>query len=111
MKTSEMPENVVPMNSCVRVKDLDRNDEVIYQIVFPGEANSGKNRISVLAPIGTGLLGYREGDIVEWAVPSGVRRLRIVSVNREPEVVAGGSGLTFRNASRLDKSRDPLPSP
>ncbi len=87
VKTSEMPENVVTMNSYVEVKDLDRNDEVAYQIVFPGEADSDKNRISILAPIGTGLLGYRAGDIVEWPVPSGMRRLRIVTVKHGPEVV------------------------
>jgi len=84
---SELPDDVVTMNSWVRVKDLDRNHEVAYQIVFPADANAGQNRISVLAPIGTGLLGYRNGDIVEWPVPSGMRRLRIVAVQRQPQVV------------------------
>ncbi len=84
---SELNDEVVTMNSHVRVKDLDRNDEVAYRIVFPADANAGKNRISVLAPIGTALLGYRVGDVVEWPVPSGTRRLRIVAVKRQPEVV------------------------
>jgi len=84
----DLPGDVVTMNSHVRVKDLDRNDEVAYQIVFPADANAGKNRISVLAPLGTGLLGYRAGDTVEWPVPSGMRRLRIVNVKREPDFVA-----------------------
>jgi len=87
----DLPADVVSMNSHVRVKDLDRNDEVDYQIVFPADANAGKNRISVLAPLGTGLLGYRAGDIVEWPVPSGMRRLRIVTVRREPELVAAAA--------------------
>jgi regulator of nucleoside diphosphate kinase len=80
VKASEIPHDVVTMNSYVRVKDLDRNHEIAYQIVFPPDADAGRNRISVLAPIGTGLLGYRAGDIVEWPVPSGMRRLRIVTV-------------------------------
>lgn len=83
----ELPDDVVTMNSRVRVKDLDRDHELAYQIVFPADANAGQNRISVLAPIGTGLLGYRTGDVVEWPVPSGMRRLRIVAVERQPEVV------------------------
>ncbi|HEX7894717.1 MAG TPA: GreA/GreB family elongation factor, partial [Terriglobales bacterium] len=65
--------------------------ELVYQVVFPADANAGQNRISVLAPIGTGLLGYRTGDVVEWPVPSGMRRLRIVAVERQPEVVGAAA--------------------
>ena len=87
----ELPDDVVTMNSRVRVKDLDRDHELVYQVVFPADANAGQNRISVLAPIGTGLLGYRTGDVVEWPVPSGMRRLRIVAVERQPEVVGAAA--------------------
>ncbi|HOG24153.1 MAG TPA: GreA/GreB family elongation factor, partial [Candidatus Omnitrophota bacterium] len=44
-----------------------------------------KNRISILAPIGMALLGYRVGDIVEWKVPAGTRRLKIEEVLYQPE--------------------------
>jgi regulator of nucleoside diphosphate kinase len=78
VKASEIPHDVVTMNSHVRVNDLDRNHEIAHQIVFPPDADASRNRISVLAPIGTGLLGYRAGDIVEWPVSSGMRCLGIV---------------------------------
>jgi len=87
----ELPDDVVTMNSRVHVKDLDRDHELVYQIVFPADANAGQDRISVLAPIGTGLLGYRTGDVVEWPVPSGMRRLRIVAVERQSEVVGAAA--------------------
>lgn len=87
----ELPDNVVTMNSHVQVKDLDRNHELSYQIVFPADANAGKNRVSVLAPLGTGLLGYRTGDVVEWPVPSGMRRLQIIAVKHEPEFAAAAA--------------------
>lgn len=85
VKVGEVPHDVVTMNSRVRVKDLNNGRESMYQIVFPGEADIAKNWISVLAPIGTGLLGYRAGTTVEWQVPSGLRRFRILGVEYPPE--------------------------
>jgi regulator of nucleoside diphosphate kinase len=73
------------MNSRVRVRDLMTRAEFVWAIVFPQAANAERNRVSVLAPIGTALLGYRAGDTIEWQVPSGRRRLRILEVEYQPE--------------------------
>jgi regulator of nucleoside diphosphate kinase len=81
----EVSDDVVTMNSRVRVKDLKSGREATYQIVFPTEADVAKNRISVLAPIGTALLGYRAGTALEWRVPSGMRRFHILKVEYQPE--------------------------
>jgi hypothetical protein len=43
----------------------------------------------VLAPVGTALIGYRAGDVIEWATPGGTRRLRIEAVLFQPEAAAG----------------------
>ena len=91
VKAGEVPSDVVTMNSRVRVKDLNSGRELTYQIVFPREADIAKNRISVLAPIGTGLLGYRAGMTVEWQVPSGMRRLRILEVEYQPEAAGAAA--------------------
>jgi len=80
-----VPHDVVTMNSRVRIKDLDTQEEYVYQVVFPRDANLKKNRISVLAPIGTALLGYRAGSTIEWDVPSGRRRLYVLEVEYQPE--------------------------
>ncbi len=85
VKPGDIAHDVVTMNSRVRVRDLGDGREFMYQIVFPGNADVARNRISVLAPIGTGLLGYSAGTTVEWRVPSGVRRLRILAVEYQPE--------------------------
>src|SRR5689334_12027888 len=58
-----MPD-VVTMNSVVRVRDLDSGMSMVYTLVFPVEADIEKKRISVLAPIGTALLGFRGGDVL-----------------------------------------------
>jgi regulator of nucleoside diphosphate kinase len=85
VKAGDLPYNVVTMNSRVRIKDLDCGREVAYQVVFPADADVAKNRISVLAPIGTALLGCSVGMTVQWRVPSGLRRLRILEVEYQPE--------------------------
>lgn len=80
-----IPEEVVTMNSRVLLRDMATGEEFTYTIVYPAEAKIEFNRISILAPIGTALLGYRVGDIVEWKVPSGVRHLEIREVLYQPE--------------------------
>jgi regulator of nucleoside diphosphate kinase len=80
-----VPADVVTMNSRVRVTDLDTGKESTYQIVFPRDANVSNNMISVLAPIGTALLGFKAGSKIEWETPGGIRRLRIDAVEYQPE--------------------------
>jgi regulator of nucleoside diphosphate kinase len=78
----DLPEDTVTMNARVTVTDLDTKRQSEYTIVFPREANYEKHRISVLAPIGTALLGYRTGEEVEWPTPGGMRRFRIDRVTQ-----------------------------
>jgi len=85
VRSGEVPHDVVTMNSRVRIRDLSNGREATYQIVFPVDADVAKNRISVLAPIGTGLLGYSTGASVECPVPSGMRRFRILEIEYQPE--------------------------
>ena len=84
-RSAEVPQDLVTMKSRVRVLDLGTGRELVYQIVFPGEADLVRNRISVLAPIGMALLGRPAGEVVEWQVPSGMRRLLILEVEYQPE--------------------------
>jgi regulator of nucleoside diphosphate kinase len=80
-----IPHNVVTMNSRVRFKDMETGDEKSYTLVFPSDADIEKNRISILAPIGTAILGYRAGDTVNWLVPAGTRKVRILEILYQPE--------------------------
>ena len=85
VQQQDIPADVITMRSTVRLKDLDTSEEMIYRLVFPTEANYEEGNISVLAPIGTAMLGYRRDDVIEWEVPSGVRRLRVEEVLYQPE--------------------------
>jgi regulator of nucleoside diphosphate kinase len=76
----QVPDDVVTMNSLVRLLDLDSKEVEEYELVYPADADMAAHRISVLAPVGTAILGYRRGDLIEWPVPAGLRRLRVESV-------------------------------
>ena len=90
----DIPKDVVTMDSQICVKDLDTQEEVVYTLVFPSFSNIELNRISVLSPIGTALLGYRTGDIIEWRVPAGIRKLKIKKIVYQPEAVENGKSNT-----------------
>jgi regulator of nucleoside diphosphate kinase len=90
---SQLPPDVVTMNSTVRLRDLETGEEETYTLVYPADADIGQNKLSVLAPVGTALLGYRAGDVVEWPVPAGVSRFRIEEVLFRPR---GARALTAR---------------
>jgi len=91
ISAEELSPDVVTMHSTVRVLDLDNGASAIYTLVFPVEADIGKKRISVLAPIGTALIGYRAGDSVQWKTPGGTKHFQIEEVLFQPEAVAGGA--------------------
>jgi len=97
---AETPTDVVTMHSEVRVLDLESGDRSDYALVFPGEADVSAKRISVVAPLGTALLGFREGDTVEWMMPGGIRRLRIERVHQAVAHESQAQGLAGATALR-----------
>ena len=85
MAPADVPDDVVTMNSTVVLGDLDTHDLETYTLVYPDNADIANHKLSVLAPIGTAILGFRIGDELRWRVPSGWRRLRIENVLYQPE--------------------------
>lgn len=81
----EIPPQVITMNSRVRLQDLDSKAEQEYTLVFPVDADLEQGRISVLAPIGMAMIGYRLGDTITWKVPAGLRRLKVKKILYQPE--------------------------
>lgn len=82
----DVSDRVITMNSAVRLRDLDTDEVEEYQLVYPTDADMARHRISVLAPVGTAILGYQLGDVIEWPVPAGLRRLRVEKVVHQPEM-------------------------
>lgn len=84
VRPEAIPHDVVTMNSEVRLQDMDSGSVQRYKLVFPNQFRCD-NSVSVLAPIGTAMLGYRVGDVIEWRVPKGIRRLKVLKVIYQPE--------------------------
>jgi regulator of nucleoside diphosphate kinase len=85
VRPEDIPPDVVTMNSTVRVTDLESGASGVYTIVFPSDADYEKRRISIMSPLGTALIGYRVGDLVEWRSPRGPQRVRIDEIIYQPE--------------------------
>ncbi len=81
----DVPKDVITMNSRVCLTDLDTGEETVYTLVFPENADINQGKISVLAPIGTAMFGYRIGDAFTWEVPDGVIRLQVKEILYQPE--------------------------
>ncbi|MBT0653051.1 nucleoside diphosphate kinase regulator [Geomobilimonas luticola] len=80
-----IPPDVITMNSRVCLQDMDTGEDLVYTLVFPKDANLESGRISVLAPVGTAMIGYREGDTITWPVPGGMKRLKVKKILYQPE--------------------------
>ncbi|MCA9143875.1 MAG: nucleoside diphosphate kinase regulator [Planctomycetaceae bacterium] len=101
--SAEVPGDVITMESTVRLRDVDTGEVETYTLVYPDQANIAESKLSILAPIGTAILGYRVGDVVRWRVPSGRRRLRVEEVEYQPE--REGDSFGGRNADCLSLAR------
>jgi len=86
----ELPANVIAMNSTVELEDLEDGEILTYTLVFPENADIEAGKISILAPLGMAMLGFKAGDEFEWPVPAGtlhVRIRRLVEPKTEPTML------------------------
>jgi regulator of nucleoside diphosphate kinase len=79
------PPDVITMNSRAEILDMDSGESMELTVVFPRDTDVEQGKISVLAPLGTAMLGQRVGDEFEWPVPYGTRRLKVLSLVFQPE--------------------------
>lgn len=80
-----IPNNIVTMNSIVKVSFLHNGKQVQFQIVYPDQANLKEKKVSIFSPVATALIGYKVGDEVDWVVPTGLTRIRIDEIIYQPE--------------------------
>ncbi len=75
-----IPPEVVTINSHVSLRDLQTGELEEWTLTLPENANLELGQLSVLAPVGTAILGFEEGDEIEWETPGGMRRLKLENV-------------------------------
>lgn len=86
LEPEDMPADVVTMNSRVRIVDERTGEEQELTLVFPAHADAERSAVSILAPVGSALLGLRVGDSIDWPLPDGrTRRIRVVAIPYQPE--------------------------
>ena len=89
LEPAQMPSDVITMNSTARFRVLDGSDEGQEReltLVYPRDVNGQADRVSILAPVGSALLGLRTDDTIEWPVPGGrTVRLKVLSIAYQPE--------------------------
>jgi regulator of nucleoside diphosphate kinase len=82
---AQMPPDAVTMNSTVTFRDERSSREMKVTLVYPEHANAAEGKISVLAPIGSALLGLRVGQAIEWPIHGEARLLKVTSVDHSLE--------------------------
>ena len=82
---NDFPEDVVRLNSKVRIKPEGKSEEMELILVTPDKANIKEKKISIMAPIGTALIGFRQGQKVKWKVPAGNKTFMILEVSNDYE--------------------------
>ena len=78
-------DDVVTMNSRVKIMDIDTKETLGVTLVYPEDADIELGKMSVLSPVGTAILGYRRGEVIEWAGPQRLRRILIKEIVYQPE--------------------------
>ena len=80
-----VPADVVTMNSEVVYEDCATSQKRSVTLVYPKDADASRGLVSVLAPLGTALLGLRVNQAIEWPMPNGTKRIRVVDLRYQPE--------------------------
>ncbi len=83
LNESEVPDGAVGLDSNVEIEDLESGEREAYTLSLHAQSDLAQGRLSILTPIGAGLLGYEEGDEIEWPTPGGIRRIRVLRVLRK----------------------------
>ncbi|MDQ3845411.1 MAG: GreA/GreB family elongation factor, partial [Bacteroidota bacterium] len=74
------PQDLVRLNSKVKIAEGNKGNVMELVLVTPDKANIREGKISVMAPIGTALIGFRQGQKVKWQVPAGKKTFTIMEV-------------------------------
>lgn len=80
-----LPDDIIRINSHVEIEDMQLKKSMKVQLVLPSEANIKVGKISIIAPLGAALIGFKENDEVEWEMPAGIKKIKILKVT-QPEL-------------------------
>ena len=86
LEPAQMPADVITMNSTARFRDESTGEERELTLVYPRDADGSPDKVSILAPVGSALLGLRAGQTIDWPLPGGrSTRLQVLGIRYQPE--------------------------
>lgn len=84
--SEDIPENVATMNSTIAFENVDSGKRFELTLVYPRDIDGSPGKVSILAPVGSALLGLAVDQEIQWQVPGGnALRLRVLDVQNQPE--------------------------
>jgi len=83
VRKDAFPPHVIRINSVVEIRDEETGDIKQVCIVLPEHANMKEKKISIVSPIGSALIGFSQGETVQWMVPAGLKKFKIINVQSE----------------------------
>jgi regulator of nucleoside diphosphate kinase len=82
---TEVPDDVVTMNSRVVIRDVRSGESICYTLVYPEDESFERGKLCVLSPMGMALLGARVGDVVHWNGAGGPGSAEVLRLLYQPE--------------------------
>ncbi len=82
IEDENIPSDKIYIGAIVTLKDLKTEEELQYMMVSPEEASYEENKLSIFSPVGKGLMGKKEQEIVEIKVPAGILKYQIMKIKR-----------------------------
>ncbi len=78
----KLPEDVVSLHSEAKIQSTSNQQEFVFKLVLPKDADIKKQKVSIFAPISIALLGYQTGDLINWEMPDGIKEFKILNVRK-----------------------------
>ena len=79
---AELPDDVVSLYTEAKIESVENQQQFVFKLVLPKDANIKQQKVSIFAPISIALLGYQTGDLIQWEMPDGIKAFKIISVRK-----------------------------
>ncbi|MEQ8807665.1 MAG: GreA/GreB family elongation factor [Imperialibacter sp.] len=81
----KIPKDVIRLNSYFEIEEINSKQQINFTVTLPNKANIAEKRVSILSPLGIALIGFRKGMTVQWTLPGGPKKLKILKVEQAME--------------------------
>lgn len=84
----KISDKVIQLDSSFEIIDIASGKRLQFMLTFPKNANLAENKLSILSPLGVALIGFQEGQEIEWPLPAGIRKFKIEKVSQSESILS-----------------------